>query len=208
MLSYLGFDGISTLAEDARNAPRDVPLATIATCLICGGTFTLLTYLGALAGPDWRQIPASETAFSEIGRIVGGPALFAAIAALVVGQAFTSAVTSQASASRLLFGMAREGRLPRRIFSYIHPTLNTPLYSVLLLGALSALGPLVMNLDEAAQFVNFGACLGFIFVNLSALLRSWRRYRLAVGASDLPARARSRPRGLHLYLVQPVVLPP
>jgi amino acid transporter len=181
VLSYLGFDGISTLAEDARNAPRDVPRATIATCLICGASFTLLAYLGALVRPDWRQIPAAETAFSEVGRIVGGPALFAAIAALVVGQAFTSAVTSQVSASRMLFGMAREGRLPRRFFSYIHPRLNTPVHSVLLLGGLSALGPLIMNLDEAAQFVNFGACLGFIFVNLAALLCAWRQRQAGTG---------------------------
>lgn len=190
VLSYLGFDGISTLAEDTRNAPRDVPRATIATCLICGATFTGLTYLGALVWGDWRTIPAAETAFSEVGRIMGGTALFTAIAALVVGQAFTSAVTSQASASRLLFGMARERRLPRMIFGYIHPRLNTPVYSVMLLGGLSALGPLVMNLDQAAQFVSFGACLGFIFVNLSALLRAgreWQRHTGGLAALLAPA---------------------
>ena len=181
VLSYLGFDGISTLAEDAKDARRDVPRATIATCLICGATFTGLTYLGALVCEDWQRIPAAETAFSGVGRMVGGRALFTAIAALVVGQAFTSAVTSQASASRLLFGMAREGRLPRMIFSYLHPRLNTPVYSVLLLGGLSALGPLIMNLDQAAQFVNFGACLGFMFVNLSALLRARREWRAGKG---------------------------
>jgi len=181
VLSFLGFDGISTLAEDARNPRRDIPLSTVLACLICGASFVILAYLGQLLWPDWTQFQPLETAFSDIGRLVGGAALFATIFGFVLGQAAISAVASQASASRLLFGMSREGRLPHALFGYIHPRLDTPLYSVLLIGLASAVVPLLMGLDQAAEMVNFGACLGFILVNLSALLRAGREWRRGAG---------------------------
>ncbi len=177
VLSFLGFDGTSTLAEDAKNAPRDIPRATVLTCVVCGASFVVLTYLGQLLWPDWTKFPSQETAFSEIGRLVGGGALFAVISGFVLGQAATSTVTSQASASRLLFGMSREGRLPHAVFGYIHPRLETPVYSVMLIGLASAVCPLLLTLDQAAEMVNFGACLGFIGVNLSALFRAGREWR-------------------------------
>ncbi len=183
VLSFLGFDGVSTLAEDARNPRRDIPLATVLACLICGVSFVILAYLGQLLWPDWTQFQPLETAFSDIGRLVGGAALFATIFGFVVGQAAISAVASQASASRLLFGMSREGRLPHALFGYIHPRLDTPLYSVLLIGLASAVVPLLMGLDQAAEMVNFGACLGFILVNLSALLRAGREWRRGEAAA-------------------------
>ncbi len=185
ILSFLGFDGVSTLAEDARNPRRDLPRATLFTCFFCGACFILLTYLGQLAWPDTARFASAETAFSEIGRLVGGPALAIAILALVLAQALVAAASSLASASRLLYGMARDGRVPGRIFGYIDPRLETPLYTVLILGALAALVPLFMNLDQAANVVNFGACLGFVAVNLSAFLRAWRAWR----AKTAPAHA-------------------
>lgn len=177
VLSFLGFDGTSTLAEDAKNAPRDIPRATVLTCVVCGTSFVVLTYLGQLLWPDWTKFQSQETAFAEIGQLVGGGVLFAVISGFVLGQAATSTVTSQASASRLLYGMSREGRLPHALFGYIHPRLETPLYSVLLIGLGSAVAPLLLTLDQAAEMVNFGACLGFIGVNLSALARARREWR-------------------------------
>jgi putrescine importer len=87
----------------------------------------------------------------------------------VIAQAWASAITSQASASRLLFGMAREGRLPHRLFGYVHPVLGTPIYSVLLMGAIACVGALVLDLDKGAELVHFGACLGFMAVNASVV---------------------------------------
>jgi amino acid transporter len=177
VLSFLGFDGVSTLAEDAKDPRRDIPRATLLACLVCGVSFVVLTYLAQLVWPDWRTLQPLETGFSDVARQVGGMALFAVVSAFVLGQAAISGVASQASASRLLFGMSREGRLPHTLFGHIHPTLNTPIYSVLLIGLVSAIVPLFMTLDKAAELVNFGACLGFILVNVSALLRAWRERR-------------------------------
>src|ERR1700722_16508554 len=135
VLSFLGFDGISTLAEDAKDPQKNIARATVLVCLVAGGLFILQTYLGQLLWPDYSRFHPIETAFSDIGRLIGGAGLFYLIAFLVVAQAWASGITSQASASRLLFGMARDGRLPHALFGYVHPVKRTPIFSMLLMGA-------------------------------------------------------------------------
>jgi len=169
VLSFLGFDGISTLAEDAKNPEKNVARATVLVCFVAGVVFILQTYLGQLIWSDYTRFSPIEAAFSDIGRLIGGTSLFYFIAFLVIAQAWASGITSQASASRLLFGMARDGRLPPRLFGYVHSVLRTPIYSLLLMGSIAALGALLLDLDQAAEVVNFGACLGFMAVNLSVL---------------------------------------
>jgi amino acid transporter len=177
VLSFLGFDGISTLAEDAKDPQKNVARATVLVCFIAGTLFILQTYLGQLLWPDYSTFSPIETAFSDIGRLIGGPRLFYLIAFLVVAQAWASGITSQASASRLLFGMARDGRLPHLVFGYIHPKRRTPVYSMLLMGGIALVGALMLNLDKAAGLVNFGACAGFMVVNLSVIGHYYFRLR-------------------------------
>jgi len=167
VLSFLGFDGISTLAEDTKDPQKNVARATVLVCFIAGVIFILQTWLGQLIWPDYTKFHPIETAFSDIGRLIGGPGLYYLIAFLVIAQAWASGITSQASASRLLFGMARDGRLPHLVFGYIHPVRRTPVYSILLMGFIAMVGALCFDLDESAELVNFGACLGFMAVNLS-----------------------------------------
>lgn len=169
VLSFLGFDGISTLAEDAKNPEKNIGRATVLVCLLAGSLFILQTYLGQLIWPDYTTFSPIETAFSDIGRRIGGAPIYCLISSLVVAQAWASGITSQASASRLLFGMARDGRLPHAVFGYLHPKLRTPTYSVLLMGAIAVVGALVLDLNGAAELVNFGACAGFMVVNLSVV---------------------------------------
>lgn len=177
VLSFLGFDGVATLAEEAHAPERDIRLATVLTCLVCGIDFVVLSYLGQLLWPDWRRFDVLDAAFREIGGLVGGRPLFLGIAGIVVFQAFTAAITSQASASRLLLGMGREGRVPPRLFCRLHPKYGTPVFGTAAIGAAAATVPLVMTLDQASHFVTFGAVLGFIGVNLSALARAHREWR-------------------------------
>jgi amino acid transporter len=177
VLSFLGFDGISTLAEDAKEPEKNIARATVLVCLIAGTLFILQTYLGQLIWPDFSTFFPIETAFSDIGRLIGGPALAYLIALLVIGQAWASGIASQASASRLLFGMARDGKLPRALFAYLHPRRRTPSYSILLMGGIAMIGGLLLNLDKAAELVNFGACAGFMFVNLSVIAHYYVRLR-------------------------------
>jgi putrescine importer len=181
VLSFLGFDGISTLAEDAKDPTKNIARATILVCLVAGTIFIVQTWLGQLVWPDYSKFKNQETAFSEIGRLIGGLPLYYLIASLVVMQAWVSAIASQASASRMLFGMARDGRLPNRVFGYVHPVLRTPMYSILLMGGVACIGALLLDLDKAAELVNFGACLGFMAVNLSVFGQYFIRERQRSG---------------------------
>ncbi len=188
VLSFLGFDGISTLAEDAKEPEKNIARATILVCFIAGLLFILQTYLGQLIWPDYQTFSTVETAFSDIGRKIGGAGLAYLIALLVVAQAWASGIASQASASRLLFGMARDAMLPRAVFGYLHPKSRTPIYSVVLMGAIAMVAGLLLDLNKAAELVNFGACAGFMVVNLSVIghyfvrrgerrgVRAWRYF--------------------------------
>jgi amino acid transporter len=171
-LSFLGFDGISTLSEDAKDPQRDIWRATVLVCFLAGGLFVLQSYLGQMVWPDFRTFSPVETAFMDIGKLVGGETLFYVISFVLLVGGIASAITGQASASRLLFGMGRDRLLPERIFGYVHPKLGTPVYSVLLMGGIHLLGALVLRYAEAAELVNFGALVGFMAVNLCV----WRLF--------------------------------
>jgi amino acid transporter len=172
--SYLGFDGISTLAEDARDPKRDIGRATILVCLCCGVLFVLQAYLGQLAWPDFTSYPNTETAFLDVAHRVGGAQLmwFVSLALVVAGVA--SAVTGQASASRLLYGMGRDRLLPA-LFAYIHPRYSTPTYGVLVMGAVTLVCAFLLSFQLAAEAINFGALLGFMCVNLSVISQFYLR---------------------------------
>ena len=167
--SYLGFDGISTLAEDSRNPTRDIGRATVLVCFLCGAMFILQAYLGQLAWPDYTTYPSVETAFLDVSRLVGGAHLLSAVSFVLVVAGIASAVTGQASASRLLLGMGRDRLLPPRIFAYIHPRYSTPTYGILAMGVVTLLGGFLLSFQLAAEAINFGALLGFMSVNLSVI---------------------------------------
>ncbi|MCI0422865.1 MAG: APC family permease [Acidobacteria bacterium] len=169
VLSFLGFDGISTLAEDAQNGSRDIARATVLVCFICGGLFIGQTYLAQMVWPDYRSFPQVETAFMDVSRRVGGEPLFYFVSLALVVAGLGSSITGQASASRLLCGMGRDRLLPQRLFGYIHPKLGTPVYSVLLMGAVHLCGAAFLKFGEAAEVINFGAFVGFMAVNLSVI---------------------------------------
>jgi amino acid transporter len=125
--------------------------------------------------PDYRSFSPVETAFMDIGKLVGGAALFYFLSFVLVVAGLAGAITGQASASRLLYGMGRDRLLPYRLFGYVHPKLGTPIYSVLLMSGIHLSGALILKYTEAAELVNFGAFLGFIAVNLCVIRHYWLR---------------------------------
>jgi amino acid transporter len=175
VLSFIGFDGVSTLAEDAKDPRRDIGRATVLVCFIAGSLFVLESYLAQMVWPDYKTFSPIETAFMDIGQLVGGEALFYFLSFVLVVAGLASAITGQASASRLLCGMGRDGRLPYRVFGYVHPRLGTPIYSVLLMGSIHLAGALLLKYTEVAELVNFGAFIGFILVNLCVIRHYWLR---------------------------------
>jgi amino acid transporter len=100
--------------------------------------------------------------------------------------------------------MGRDERLPTRFFGYLHPVRSTPTYTLLLLGALAGAGALVIDLDHAAQLVNFGACIAFMMVNISVFAHY---YLAAPGAQRYiyaaqPDRSSVRLLNLSVHLVK------
>lgn len=171
-LTYIGFDGVTTLAEDVKNPKRNVLLATVLVCLFTGVFGGLEVYLGQLVWPNWRLFPNLETAFMDICSRVGGIVLFNAMGAILILAAFGSGLTGGLGAARLLFGMGRDNVLPRRVFGHLSPGSATPTYNILIIGALTFIGAVLLNsignaYQHAGELLNFGAFLAFMGVNLA-----------------------------------------
>ncbi len=174
-LTYLGFDAVTTLAEDVKNPRRNVMLAAVGVCVFTGLFGGLLVYLGQLVWPDYNTYTNVETAFIEVAGRVGGIVLFRAMAILLLVAMVGAALTTQVGAARLLFGMGRDDLIPRRFFAHLHPVRNTPNYNIWLIGLLAYGGSLVMSYEVTAEILNFGAFLGFMGVNLAVIWQFWVR---------------------------------
>src|SRR5208337_4970370 len=171
-LTYIGFDGVTTLAEEVKNPKRNVLLATVLVCLFTGVFGGLEVYLGHLVWPNWHTFPNLETAFMDICSRVGGVVLFNAMGAILILAAFGSGLTGGLGAARLLFGMGRDNVLPRRVFGHLSPGSATPTYNILIIGALTFVGAVLLNsignaYEHAGELLNFGAFLAFMGVNLA-----------------------------------------
>jgi putrescine importer len=172
-LTYVGFDGVTTLAEDAKDPKRNILLATVLVC-VCTGVFGCLeVYLGQRVWPNWRSFTSLETAFLDICGRVGGPALFNAMGVTLILAAFGSGLTGGLGAAKLLLGMARDnGVLSRRLFGHISPRTNTPTYNIIFVGMVSFAGAEMLDsvgnaFQHAGELINFGAFLAFMGVNFA-----------------------------------------
>nr|WP_243752100.1 APC family permease [Leucobacter weissii] len=189
--SFLGFDAVTTLTEETVEPRKTVPKAIMLVALIGGGIFVVVSYATQLVHPG-GVFENSDAAAFEIAVAIGGN-LFGAVflAALVIAQ-FTSGLAAQAAGSRLLYAMGRDGVLPRRFFGAVNPRFRTPVLSILAI-ALVGLIATFMDVATSTSFINFGAFIAFIMVNLSVVVH-W-------------AKARRRGESLHPvpYLVFPVI---
>lgn len=168
-LTYIGFDGVTTLAEEVKNPRRNVPLATVLVCLFTGIFSGLEVYLGHRVWPDYNTFPNIETAFMDVTQRVGGVFLFQAVGAIVVVACLGSGLSGQAGAARLLYGMGRDNMLPRRFFGRLDAKHGIPVFNVLLIGVLTFVAALLLPYERAIALLNFGAFLSFMGVNLAAI---------------------------------------
>jgi putrescine importer len=184
-LSYIGFDAISTLAEDTVKPERDIAFATVLVCVLQTCICFLTVYLAALVWPDYRSYPQAETVILDIGRRIGGAWMFGSLTFVLLVAGLASALTAQAGASRLLYGMGRDGELSRRFFGFISPRFSTPTRSIYLMGALSLAGVFFLRFQIAVELLNFGAFAGFVLVNLSVIRHYFIRERSRAGIEVL-----------------------
>lgn len=167
-LTYIGFDGVTTLSEDVKNPKRNMLLAPMLVCLFTGLFSGLQIYLAQQVWPDYTTFANPETAFFDVSARVGGPFLFNAIAVILFIACLGSGIAGQIGAARLLFAMGRDGVIPKKIFSYLHTKSSTPTYNILIMGVLTLICSLVLSYQGAAELLNFGAFLAFMGVNVAA----------------------------------------
>lgn len=179
-LTYIGFDGLTTLSEEVKNPRRNVMIAAVMTCLITGIWSGAQVYLAQASWPDWMSFTsgltdeaarnsALDTAIMSVAKRVGGEFLDASLSIILLVGSIGSGITGQLGAARLLFGMGRDKVIPKKIFGHISPKTSIPNYNVLFVGGLALIGAAFLNYEECARLINFGAFFAFMGVNISAI---------------------------------------
>ena len=167
--TFIGFDGVSILAEEVHNPRRNVLLATVIVCLFTGLFAGLQVYLAQRVWPDYHTLANPETAFMDVAQVVGGYHLFAAFGVVLFISSLACGLAGHLGAVRLLYGMGRDNLLPRKLFGYIDPRRGNPTYNVAIVGILAYIGTLTLGWERAVEILNFGALLAFMAVNAAAL---------------------------------------
>jgi putrescine importer len=168
-LTYIGFDGVTTLSEEVKNPRRNMLLAPALVCLFTGIFSGIQIYLAQQVWPDYNSFPNVETAFFDVSARVGGTFLFNAIAVILCVACFGSCLAGQAGAARLLYAMGRDGVLPGRLFSHINKKSSIPDNNIILIGVITVAISLIISYQSAAEVLNFGAFLGFMGVNIATM---------------------------------------
>jgi amino acid transporter len=178
VLSFLGFDGISTLSEENGGRPDAIARATVLSLLLVGALFMLQTWI-ATDLSHGMKFSSAETAFYDIAQRAGGVWLkIVTIVAVVLASAIANAMAAQAAVARVLFAMARDGKLPA-VLAKVHPRFRTPYVSTIGVAVVSLLVGLLFaaRIDDLTVIVNFGALSSFVLLHLSVINHFWLRQR-------------------------------
>lgn len=179
-LTYIGFDGITTLSEEVKNPKRNILIGAVLTCLITGIWSGAQIYLAQLSWPDWASFTegltdaaarnnALDTAIMSVADRVGGSLLDGSLSIILLLGSIGSGSAGQLGASRLLYGMGRDGVIPGKIFGHLDKKHSSPNYNILIVGCLALVGAIILNFEEAARLINFGAFFAFMGVNIASM---------------------------------------
>jgi putrescine importer len=176
VLTYIGFDAISTFSEEVENPRRNIMLATVLVCLITGVLASFEVYAAQLV---WGSKPFAadkvESAFPLVARQAGGWFLFQLINFTILIANVGSGLGSQLGAARLLYGMGRGDGIPKKFFGFLDPKNHIPRNNVIFVGAVALVGAFLISYDQGAELLNFGALLAFMGVNAAAFVRYFLR---------------------------------
>lgn len=168
-LNFLGFDGISTLAEETREPEKNIGrgiMIALGIIIVC---FSVQTYLASLIQPDWASWTEehANNAFFYGCQLIGGD-IFMKIMLVVniVAVGIANIMNAQLAASRLLFSMGRDGVIPR-IFGKVHPKFKTPWVGSIFIGVVALILVGILGMADLATLVNFGALFSFILLNFA-----------------------------------------
>src|SRR6202171_5284077 len=166
--AYIGFDAVSTTAQEAKNPQRDLPIGIIASLLIC--TVLYIAVAAVLTGMvPWREVnieaPVAR-AFLDRGLVI--PSHIITVGALA---GLTSVMLVMLlGQTRVLYSMANDGLLPKRFFAAIHPKFRTPYKNTMAVGLLAAIVGSVTPIDDIGKMVNIGTLLAFVIVCIAVMV--------------------------------------
>ncbi len=171
IVQYLGFDAITVMAEDS----TEKTVKNIGKALfICATFYTvillLIFYVGELIMPDYTLFEAPNTAMIELGNLIGGTTYTTIAVTLKVITVIAAGVVAQASASRLLYGMGRDGVLARSLFGKINVRFKTPVRTIIFMSVITFMGGLFISVGTLSEVVSFGALIAFLGVNASVII--------------------------------------
>ncbi len=174
VLTYIGFDGISTLSEEAENPRRNILLATVLTCLTIGILSAFEVYAAQLVWPVSQPFPDVDTAYVYVAGRTWAP-LFVVVGFTLLLANFGSGMGAQLGAARLLYGMGRSNALPKSFFGAVDAKHRVPRNNVIFVGAIALAGSFFLSYGLGAEMLNFGALIAFMGVNAAAFLRYYVR---------------------------------
>lgn len=174
VLTYIGFDGISTLSEEVHNPRRNILLASVLVCIITGILASVQVYFAQMVWPE-TTFPDQDTAFCYVAGKAGGQWLFHVVNMALLVATIGSGAGAQLGAGRLLYGMGRDNAIPGKFFAKINPRTRIPSNNIILIGLIVLGGVFVLSYPLGAQLLNFGALIAFMGVNLSSFIHYFLR---------------------------------
>jgi APA family basic amino acid/polyamine antiporter len=166
--AYIGFDAVSTTAQEAKNPQRDLPIGIIASLLIC--TILYIAVAGVLTGMvRWQDVNieapiarafldrglSTASHIITLGALAG---LTSVMLVMLLGQ------------TRVLYSMANDGLLPKKFFAAIHPKFRTPYKNTIAVGLLAAIVGSVTPIEDIGRMVNIGTLLAFVIVCIAVMV--------------------------------------
>jgi putrescine importer len=174
VLTYIGFDGISTLSEEAENPRRNILLATVLTCLAVGILSASEVYVAQLVWPASEPFPNQDTAYVYAAARTWAP-LFTILGATLLVANFGSGMGAQIGAARLLYGMGKSNALPKSFFGKIDAKHHVPRNNVVFIGVIVLVGSFFLTFEKGIELLNYGALIAFMGVNASSFMHYFVR---------------------------------
>jgi len=170
VLTYIGFDAISTLSEEAENPQKNILIATVGTCLLIGILSAFEVYIAQLVWPASQPFPNQDLAYVFAAARTWAP-LFQIVGFTLLIANFGSGMGAQIGAARLLYGMGRSNALPKSFFGMVDEKHRVPRNNVILIGLIVATGAFFLSYEQGIGLLNFGALIAFMGVNAAAFMR-------------------------------------
>lgn len=166
--AYIGFDAVSTTAQEAKNPKRDVPIGIIVSLVLCTILYIAVTAVltGMIYYKDINIDAPLADAFTRCG--LTKVSFFISVGA--VAGLTSVLLVLLLSQSRILWAMARDGLLSERLFAAVHPRFGTPYISTIIVGGCVALTASCFPIEEIAKLVNIGTLLAFCLVSAAVII--------------------------------------